>query len=166
VQLLSETSDLTTLTVDLLAAFVSHNNVRQEDLAGLIASTHKALADLSAEAEPTQEEEPAQEFTPAVTLRKSIASPDHILSMIDGKPYRSLKRHLAAKGLTFEEYKARYNLPSNYPSVAPGYSEERREVAKRLGLGRKPKAEAAPEGEAAPAAAPKPRGRPKAQPES
>lgn len=133
-------TDLTALTVDLLSAFVSHNNVRSDDLAGLIQSTHAALSGLAAA--PGAEEEPAAatEYTPAVSARKSLGSREHIISMIDGKPYRSLKRHLSSKGLTFDEYKARYNLPDSYPSVAPGYSEARSEVAKRLGLGRKPKA--------------------------
>jgi predicted transcriptional regulator len=128
-------------------------------LAGLIQSTHAALAGLSAA--PSAEDAPASaaEYTPAVTVRKSLASRDHIISMIDGKPYRSLKRHLSAQGLTFDDYKARYNLPASYPSVAPGYSEARREVAKRLGLGRKPKAVA--EVPAKPA-----RGRRKAQAEA
>jgi predicted transcriptional regulator len=128
-------TDLTQLTVELLSAFVSNNNVRSEDLPALISSTHAALAGLGSAA---KEEAPAEpEHTPAVTSRKSLASRDHILSMIDGKPYRSLKRHLAAHGLTPEHYRERYNLPSTYPMVAPGYSEQRREVAKRLGLGRK-----------------------------
>lgn len=59
--------------------------------------------------------------------------------MIDGKPYKSLKRNLTGHGMTRLEYRARYNLPSSYPMVAPGYSDARREVAKRLGLGQKPK---------------------------
>lgn len=93
------------------------------------------------------------EYTPAVSVRKSLGSRDHIISMIDGRPYRTLKRHLATNGLTPDEYRARYNLKSDYPMVAPAYSESRRETAKRLGLGRKP-AEAAPAAsESAPAPA-------------
>ncbi|MDE8366310.1 MucR family transcriptional regulator, partial [Klebsiella pneumoniae] len=65
-----------------------------------------------------------------------------ILSMIDGKQYKTLKRHLSTNGLTPAEYRDRYKLPRDYPMVAPGYSEQRREVAKRLGLGRKPEAPA------------------------
>lgn len=105
------------------------------------------------------------EFTPAVSVRKSLASPDHILSMIDGKPYKSLKRHLSGHGLTPAEYRARYGLKSDYPMVAPGYSAQRREVAKRLGLGRKrqepiaPAEAPPPSGNAAPAPQPKPRAR-------
>ena len=128
-------SDLTTLTVDLLSAFVSNNNVRSEDLPGLIQSTHAALSGLNAPSPASPESEP--EFTGAVSARKSLASRDHIISMIDGKPYRSLKRHLSSHGLTPDDYRQRYKLPSSYPMVAPGYSEQRREVAKRLGLGRK-----------------------------
>lgn len=135
-----EQTDLTALTVDLLSAFVSHNNVRSDDLAGLIQSTHAALSGLTAAPAAEEEPAPATEYTPAVSVRKSLGSREHIISMIDGKPYRSLKRHLSSKGLTFDDYKARYNLPDSYPSVAPGYSEARSEVAKRLGLGRKPKA--------------------------
>ncbi|MGI4878963.1 MAG: MucR family transcriptional regulator [Janthinobacterium lividum] len=134
--------DLTGLTVDLLSAFVSKNSVRADDLAGLIASTHAALAGLNA-APAVAAEATTEEFTAAVTSRKSLADRDHILSMIDGKPYRSLKRHLSSKGLTPDDYRRRYNLPASYPMVAPGYSEERRDVAKRLGLGRKPRVAAA-----------------------
>lgn len=83
------------------------------------------------------------EYVPAISVRKSLGLRDHIISMIDGRPYRTLKRHLATNGLTPDEYRARYNLKSDYPMVAPAYSESRRETAKRLGLGRKP-AEAAP----------------------
>jgi len=158
--------DLTGLTVDLLSAFVANNNVRSEDLPGLISSTHAALAALdNVEAEPI--EVPAESFTPVVTSRKSLGSRDYILSMIDGKPYRSLKRHLSSKGLTPEEYRARYNLPAGYPMVAPGYSEERRAVAKKLGLGRKPRTEEAaspvtpPETAPPEAAGPKPARKPR-----
>src|SRR5204863_109904 len=147
----NEQPDLTQLTVQLLSAYVSNNSVPNEDLAKLIAATRTALGGASEPATPA-----APEFEPAVTVRKSLASRDHILSLIDGKPYRSLKRHLGSHGLTPAEYRERYKLPKTYPMVAPGYSEERREVAKRLGLGRKPTAPAAaPDAKttAAPAAA-------------
>lgn len=132
---------LTELTVDLLAAFVSNNSVGAKDLPELIASTHAALAALegsgtAGEAEPEAAPEP--EYPPAVSIRKSLGKRDHILSMIDGKPYKTLKRHLSRHGLTPADYRARYKLPADYPMVAPAYSEARREVAKRLGLGRKP----------------------------
>jgi len=149
--------DLTGLTVELLSAFVANNNVRSEDLPALITSTHAVLARLS---QSTPEPEPApapDEAThePATTVRKSLANHDVIVSMIDGKPYRTLKRHLSRHCLTPDTYRARYNLPATYPMVAPGYSEARREVAKRLGLGRKPRAAEVPEAaEIAPAAKP------------
>ena len=79
------------------------------------------------------------EYTPAVSVRKSLASKDHIISMIDGKPYRTLRRHLSTHGLTPDEYRARYKLKPDYPMVAPAYSEARRAMAKKIGLGRKPK---------------------------
>lgn len=162
-------TNYTTLTVELLASYVANNSVRADDLGALIASTHAALAALDRPAASEPEAAPEAVATPAVTARKSLASPDHILSMIDGKPYKSLKRHLSSKGMTPDQYRQRYNLPASYPMVAPGYSEQRRQVAHRLGLGRKPntsKAAPAAEPKAAPAqaaatAAPK-RGRKKA----
>lgn len=162
------TADLTTLTVQLLSAYLANNPVLTADLPGLIASTRKALAETAA---PAPEPAPA-EYVPAVSIRKSTASKDHILSLIDGKPYKMLKRHLATNGLTPAEYRARYNLPSDYPMVAPTYADMRREVATKLGLGRKKveaPAEPAPakprraaKTEAAPAAA-KPRRAAKAE---
>lgn len=150
-----EPHDLTELTVELLSAFVAHNNVRSDDLPALIVSTHSALSSLAG---PTAAiEAPAMNHQPAVTARKSLSDRDYIVSLIDGKPYRSLKRHLTSHGLTPAEYRARYNLPATYPMVAPGYSDARREVAKRLGLGRKPKAVEAPAVEAKPKAVRKPR---------
>jgi predicted transcriptional regulator len=128
--------NLTELTVDLLSAFVSNNNIRSEDLPGLISSTHAALAALDSSETPT-EEEPQEEWTPAVSARKSLGSREHIISMIDGKPYKTLRRHLSTHGLTPEDYRARYSLPASYPMVAPAYSEHRREMAKKIGLGRK-----------------------------
>src|SRR5437763_13350 len=91
----AETPDLTTLTVQLLSAYVSNNLVPSAELAGLIQSTRTALSGEAAAVEP-----PAPEFAPATTVRKSLGSRDHILSMIDGKPYKTLKRHLSTNGLT------------------------------------------------------------------
>lgn len=144
--------DITTLTVQLVSAFVSNNNVASEGLADLIRTTRLALTDDLA-AKPAEAEAPT--YTPAVSVRKSLSSPEHILSMIDGKPYKTLKRHLASHGLSPNEYRERYGLPKSYPLVAPNYSEARRAVATRLGLGRKPvSAKKAPEPAVAPAAAP------------
>lgn len=128
-------NEFTTLTVQLLSAFVSNNTVPSEGLAELIKSTRAALAEEPAVNTPEPE---AQTFTPAVSVRKSTASADFILSLIDGKPYKTLKRHLAQHGLTPEQYRERYKLPKSYPVVAPAYSEARRAVAEKLGLGRRP----------------------------
>ncbi len=138
----TQQQDLTELTVELLSAFVANNNVRVDDLPALIASTHAALSGLSGPGTETVGGS-AETHQPAVTARKSLANRDFILSLIDGKPYKSLKRHLTGHGMTPEEYRSRYNLPATYPMVAPGYSDARREVAKRLGLGRKPRVPAA-----------------------
>jgi len=131
-------TDLTALTVDLLASYVANNNVRADDLPKLISDTHGALKALSGDVvDQTASDGGPQDHTAAVTARKSLSNPEHILSMIDGKPYKSLKRHLSANGLTPDEYRQRYNLKPDYPMTAPAYSERRREVAKKLGLGRK-----------------------------
>ncbi|PZU59577.1 MAG: transcriptional regulator [Sphingobium sp.] len=130
----ADQTDLTTLTVQLLSAYVSNNTVASEDLAGLIQSTRKALEQVGT-VEPT---EAAPEHVPAVTTRRSLSSKDFILSLIDGKPYKTLKRHLEKHGLTPDSYRERYSLPKSYPMVAPSYALQRREIAQRLGLGRKP----------------------------
>lgn len=156
----AETPDLTTLTVELLSAYFGNNVVASEELAGLIHSTRAALAGNTA---PGEEKLEAPVYKPAVSIKKSIANPDHLLSLIDGKPYKTLKRHLTSHGLTIAEYKERYKLPANYPTVAPSYSEARRETANRIGLGNRsaaavpspavptPDAAIIPEGIAAPA---------------
>ena len=80
------------------------------------------------DAEPT-------DYTPAVTVRKSLADPDYIISMIDGKKYKTLRRHLGTKGMTPDEYRRRYGLKAEYPMVAANYSEARRAMAHKIGLG-------------------------------
>lgn len=132
-------SDIASLTVELLSAYLSNNSVASADLAGLIQSTRAALTQDAAPAEP-EAEKPT--FTPAVTARKSLASPDHIISLIDGKPYKTLKRHLSANGLTPETYRERYGLPASYPMVAPAFAAVRRAIAEKIGLGNKKAADA------------------------
>jgi predicted transcriptional regulator len=130
--------ELAVLTADIVAAYVSNNSVSVQDLPSLITSTHGALLGLGASADASTAAQSAEEvFKPAVTRRKSLADPKRIISMIDGKGYSSLKRHLRTHGLTPQEYRARYGLPADYPMVAPAYSEARREMAKKIGLGRK-----------------------------
>jgi predicted transcriptional regulator len=148
---MSEENNLVEMTIEIVASYVAHNNIRPEDVPDFITKTHAAITGIAKEPEPPAEPAaPAEaEYAPAVTVRKSLASPDHILSMIDGKPYKTLKRHLGTHGLTPAEYRARYGLKADYPIVAPGYSEQRRDVAKRLGLGRK-RQEPAPAPEAQP----------------
>ncbi len=146
--------DFTELTVKLLSAFVASNDVRIDDLPALIASTHAALSGRTA---TTAEPAPAEEHQPAVTARKSLANRDFIISLIDGKPYKMLKRHLGGHGLTPGEYRARYGLPATYPMIAQGYSDARSELAKRRGLGRKPSVAVVEE------AAPKPARKPRAK---
>lgn len=126
------TNDVAALTVELLSAYLSNNAVAPEDLAGLIRTTRDALTGEQAIAQVEPEV-----VMPAVSVRKSLASPEHIISLIDGKPYKTLKRHLMARGLTPEAYRSLYNLPASYPMVAPAYAERRRAVAQQFGLGRK-----------------------------
>ncbi|VWX47203.1 MucR family transcriptional regulator [Novosphingobium sp. 9U] len=133
-------SDVAALTVQLLSAYLANNSVESGELADLIRTTRAALTGEVDAAEPVE----AETFTPAVSVRKSLASSEHILSLIDGRPYKTLKRHLASHGLTPDTYRARYNLPASYPMVAPDYAAHRRAVAQKVGLGtRKPAPEAA-----------------------
>ncbi|MEC3909461.1 MucR family transcriptional regulator [Sphingobium sp. CR2-8] len=125
-------TDLTTLTVQLLSAYVSNNSVANEDLAALITATRTAL---QGDTVPGIAAEP--EVTPAVSVRKSLASSEHILSLIDGKPYKTLKRHLSTHGLTPAQYRERYKLPIDYPMVASAFAEQRRVIAAKIGLGRR-----------------------------
>lgn len=129
-----EQADLTKLTVDLLSAYFATNTLDSAQLPGLIQSTHDALKGIDS---PPPEPEPEPEFTPKVGIRKSLSSKDHIISLIDGKPYKMLRRHLARHDLTPEQYRERYKLPSDYPMVAANYSEARKAMAQKIGLGRK-----------------------------
>jgi predicted transcriptional regulator len=122
--------DVVSLTADIVAAYVANNTVSSSEVSVLINSVHSALQGLIA-GPPQPEAEPLK---PPVPIKKSITA-DHIISLEDGKPYKSLKRHLARLGLTPVQYRDKWGLPRDYPMVAPSYSERRSELAKKTGLG-------------------------------
>jgi predicted transcriptional regulator len=157
--LTNEMTNSVELATELTMAWLSNPNTRTtaEDVPAFLKSMHDAVVGLSIQQVDAPTKEAVPEFTGAVTARKSLSNPDAIISMIDGKPYKTLTRHLSTNGLTPAEYRARYGLKSDYPMTAPSYSAMRREMAKKIGLGRKP-------GEKAPArteatASPSKRGR-------
>ena len=122
-----------TLTADIVASHVSHNSVAVGDVASLIANVHNALSGLNKPVEA-----PVEKQEPAVSVRSSI-KPDYIVCLEDGKKLKMLKRHLMTHyQMTPDEYRAKWNLPADYPMVAPNYAEQRRDLAKKIGLGRKP----------------------------
>ncbi|MGY2052879.1 MucR family transcriptional regulator [Methylobacterium sp. JK268] len=121
---------LAVMTADIVTAYVSGNALRPVDIAPLVRSVYTALAGLGAPAEPMPVEPPA----PPVPIRKTVTA-EHIISLEDGKPYKSLKRHLTARGLTPEEYRRKWNLPPDYPMVAAVYAQRRSDLARDLGLG-------------------------------
>ena len=124
---------LITLTSDIVAAHVSNNSVAVGDVPTLISNVYGALAGLD---QPVEVEEVRPE--PAVSVRASI-KPDYIVCLEDGKKLKMLKRHLMTHyNMTPEQYRTRWNLPADYPMVAPAYADIRRALAKKIGLGRKP----------------------------
>jgi predicted transcriptional regulator len=133
---MSDNTDLTetliALTADIVSAHVSNNSVAVSDLPLLIQNVHSALSSLGDElVEPEVKQEPA------VSIRASIR-PDYIVCLEDGKKLKMLKRHLMTHyQLTPEQYRAKWNLPADYPMVAPNYAEQRRSLAKKIGLGTK-----------------------------
>jgi predicted transcriptional regulator len=123
---------LVTLTADIVAAHVSNNSVAVSDLPLIIQNVHGALAALGT---PAAEPEAPQE--PAVSIRASI-KPDYIVCLEDGKKLKMLKRHLMTHyQMTPDQYRAKWKLPADYPMVAPNYAEQRRSLAKKIGLGTK-----------------------------
>ena len=122
-----------TLTADIVAAHVSNNSVAVNDLPTLISNVHGALAALVGPAPVVPE--PKQE--PAVSIRSSI-KPDYVVCLEDGKKLKMLKRHLMTHySMTPDQYRAKWGLPADYPMVAPNYAEQRRMLAKSIGLGTK-----------------------------
>ena len=128
---------LTELTTGIVAAYVSNNPVPAAELPALIARVHGAIAglvsgSLTQETGATAQAE-VDRPSPA-QIRKSVR-PDGIVSFIDGKTYKTLKRHLTSHGLDPRAYRDRYGLPADYPMVAPAYAEQRSALAKAIGLG-------------------------------
>src|ERR671912_1362005 len=153
-----ESPDLAVLTAEVVSAYVANNSVRSADLPNLIASVHQAMQGLSVppQAEPEKRE-------PPVSIRKSI-TPDFLISLEDGRRYKTLRRHLATRGLTPEQYREKWGLPRDYPMVAPNYAKQRSELARASGLGqlrrnRASGSDAAAQGESTPEPTKKARGR-------
>ena len=123
---------LITLTADIVSAHVSNNSVAVNDLPTLIQNVHSALSALG-----TRAEEPEVKQEPAVSVRSSI-KPDYIVCLEDGKKLKMLKRHLMTHyKMTPDEYRQKWGLSADYPMVAPNYAEQRRSLAKKIGLGTK-----------------------------
>lgn len=116
------------LAAEIVAAFVSYNPVPKSELPSLIEAVHSAVKRL--ESAPPQ----VEAKTPAVPIRRSI-TPDFLICLDDGKRFKSLRRHLTSLGLTPAQYRAKWNLPSDYPMTAPNYAAQRSAIAKTLGLG-------------------------------
>jgi predicted transcriptional regulator len=124
---------LLNLTADIVAAHVSHNRVATGDVANLVGQVHQALTSLSAE--PAAPE--AERREPAVSIRSSV-KPDYLVCLVCGRKQKTLRRHLTtAHGLSPNEYRQEFGLKDDYPIVAPNYSENRRQMAHQIGLGRK-----------------------------
>ncbi len=126
------TVSLIAMTTEIVANYVSGNKVAPTDIPGVIQAVFASLSSINAPA-PVNEE-PAHEKATASQIRKSV-TPDALISFEDGKPYKTLKRHLSTYGLTIPEYKAKWGLPADYPTTAPSYSERRSAMARQLGLG-------------------------------
>ena len=122
--------DRVSLSADIVAAYVTHNSVTPGGLPALIESVHSALTNLGVvEAVPQTEA-----LVPAVPIRKSI-TPSFLICLDDGKKFKSLRRHLGMLGMTPEQYRIKWNLPKDYPMVAPDYAATRSALAKSIGLG-------------------------------
>ncbi|WP_371433024.1 MucR family transcriptional regulator [Novosphingobium sp.] len=126
--------DIMLMTGEIVTAFVGHNTIAVNDIPNLIGSVHAALSGIGSPVAKAAE----PELVPAVPIRASV-KPDHVTCLDCGTKTKMLKRHLmSAHGLTPEQYLARWNLPANHALVAPNYAAKRREMAIKIGLGRKP----------------------------
>lgn len=133
--------DLIEMTMRVVSAYVSHNALSAGDLPGLITDINAALCGLQSVSTAPQQE---AKLVPAIPIRKSV-TPDFLICLEDGKKFKSLKRHLRTQyQLTPDQYRAKWDLPADYPMVAPNYSATRSQMARASGLGRK-RAEPVPE---------------------
>ncbi|MCF4128847.1 MucR family transcriptional regulator [Methylobacterium sp. SyP6R] len=116
---------------DIVSAYVSNNSVPLAELPALINAVHQSLSRLGDD-QAVEAEKPV----PLMPVKKTV-TPDYLISLEDGKQYKSLKRHLSTRGLTPEEYRRKWGLPHDYPMVAANYAAQRSELAKNSGLGRR-----------------------------
>jgi predicted transcriptional regulator len=130
----SESADPLDLTGEIVSAFVSNNSLRSGELPALIQSVHAELVKIASGATTPAVSTP-EAATPVVSVRKSI-TPDYLICLDDGRKFKSLRRHLTVLGMTPEQYRAKWNLPADYPMVAATYAAQRSEMAKKIGLGR------------------------------
>jgi predicted transcriptional regulator len=128
---MTETSETVALAADIVAAFVSNNSVAATELPSVIQDVYRALVEAANGVAP---QEAAVQLTPAVPIKKSVTN-EYLISLEDGKKYKSLKRHLSTRGMTPDDYRAKWGLPRDYPMVAASYSAQRSQLAKTLGLG-------------------------------
>ena len=140
--------DFVELTADIVSAYVANNSVPVPDLPTLLSGVHAALTGLGQSSAPAEPD--FKKATPA-QIKKSI-TPDALISFIDGKPYKTLKRHLTGNGMTIEQYRQRYGLPPDYPTTASTYSAMRAEFARNAGLGHKRRSPTAKRAESSEAA--------------
>ena len=132
------TINLAEMTSEIVAAYVTRNHVQTGDLPELIRSIHEALGTLNqAATAPAVSASVIEPPKPAVPIKKSVTD-DYLISLFDGRKFKSLKRHLSAEhGMTPDEYRTTFGLPRDYPMVAPAYAKQRSSLAKSLGLGRR-----------------------------
>lgn len=129
-------NELLSLTTEIVASHVSNNTVAVSDLPQVIKLVYTTLAAQGVE----EEKEQPEKLVPAVPIKKSV-QPDHIVCLEDGKKLKMLKRHLKTRyGMSPEDYRSRWGLAEDYPMVAPQYAEQRSTLAKKIGLGTKPRA--------------------------
>ena len=148
----TEAPDLLFMTSEIVVGYVSNNSVRMMELPQIIATVHASLVGLTA---PKVDEPKTGAPTPAVSIKKSITD-DYLISLEDGRKFKSLKRHLQIEyGMTPDQYRAKWGLPRDYPMVAPGYAASRSKLARAAGLGRKASV-VAEASEAAPPTPPEP----------
>ena len=129
----SESANPLHLMREIVSAFVANNSLRSAELPALIQSVHAELVKI-ANGVAAQTAPAPEAATPAVTVRKSV-TPDYLICLDDGRKFKSLRRHLSGLGMTPEQYRAKWNLPADYPMVAANYAAQRSELAKKIGLG-------------------------------